>query len=78
MISKELLSDIIDSLSTMYDYANDGTIPREDKDYSFYFEELDKADDLIKKLWKIYELKDYSYIESKKVEEILKGGDLSA
>lgn len=72
MISKDLLSEIIDSLSTMYDYANDGTISREDKDYSFYWEELDKANDLIKKLWKIYELKDYSYIKSKKVEDILK------
>lgn len=70
MISKEMLGKIMDSLSSMIDYADDGSIPRDDEDYKDFFESVDNACDILDKLNEIYSLNSYSYISNKQVEEI--------
>ena len=49
-MNKELLERIIDSLSSMIDYADDGIISRGDPNFKDFFEELDKANDLLNEL----------------------------
>ena len=54
-ISKKLLGEIIDSLGSMIDYADDGSLDRRDEDFSYFFKEVDNANELLEKLNKIYE-----------------------
>ena len=70
MISKDMLSKIIESLSSMIDYADDGSIPCDDEDFSDFFKSVDNANDILNKLSDIYALDSYSYITNKQVEEI--------
>jgi hypothetical protein len=70
MISKDMLGKIIDSLSSMINYADDGAIPRDDEDYKDFFESVDEACDILDKLNEIYSLSCYSFIDNKQVKEI--------
>lgn len=54
-MNKELLGRIIDSLSSMIDYADDGIISRGDPNFKDFFEELDKANDLLNELYNMWE-----------------------
>ena len=49
-MDKELINDIIDSLSTMIDYADDGVISRETSGYEHFFKDIDKARALLDEL----------------------------
>lgn len=49
-MNRELLERIIDSLSSMIYYADDGIISRGDPNFKDFFEELDKARELLNEL----------------------------
>lgn len=53
-IDRDLLEKIIDSLGTMIDYADTGDVPRDDKDFEFYFKDLDEARALYERLNHIF------------------------
>lgn len=53
-MNKQLLERIIDSLSEMIDYADDGNLSRYDKEYKDFFEAIDRANNLLEELNKIY------------------------
>jgi flagellin-specific chaperone FliS len=54
-LEKEFIESIIDSLSEMIGFADDGNISRYDKEYSYFFEQIDKANKIIEKLNKLLE-----------------------
>lgn len=47
-IPLDLLYSLIDSLSSMTDYADDGTLNRDDQEYKDFFEEVDNARETLK------------------------------
>jgi len=53
-MSKELLSETIDSLNDMIEYADDGIISRYDINFKTFFEKIDKAKEVLKKLNELY------------------------
>ena len=53
-ISKELLGKIIDSLSSMIDYADDGTLDENDEEYKEFFKDIKNACIILEKLNSLY------------------------
>lgn len=54
-MSKELLEKIIDSLSEMINYVNDGMVSRDDPDFKEFYEKVDNANELLNELTALYE-----------------------
>lgn len=52
-IDRDLLWKIVDCFEDTINYANDGMIDRNDKDYSGFFDTIDKGNELIEKLCEI-------------------------
>ena len=55
VVDFDLLSDVIDSLSSMIDYADDGLVSRYDKNFKDFFEDVDFARENLEKLYKVFE-----------------------
>lgn len=53
-VDTALLAEIITSLGNMIDYADDGMIDRNDPDFTQFFEEVDRARNLLDKLQEKY------------------------
>lgn len=53
-VDTALLAEIITSLENMIDYADDGMIDRNDPDFTQFFEEVDRARNLLDKLQEKY------------------------
>lgn len=54
-MSKELLEKIINSLSEMINYADDGMVSRDDPDFEEFYEKVDNANKLLNELTALYE-----------------------
>ena len=54
-IDIELLNDLIDSLSEMIGYADDGIISRGDPEYKDFFDAIDKANEVCRKANEVLE-----------------------
>ena len=68
MISKELLKDIICSLSSMINIVEDEQIQERTDEYD---EDIEKANEMLDIIYAISQLDCYSYIENKDVKNIL-------
>ena len=68
MISKELLGDIIGSLTSMISIVEDEQIQERTDEYD---EDIEKANKVLDIIYAISQLSSYSYIESKEVKNIL-------
>ena len=68
MISKELLKDIICSLSSMINIIEDEQIQERTDEYD---EDIEKANEMLDIIYAISQLDCYSYTENKDVKNIL-------
>ena len=53
-MNRKLLEEIIDSLGSMINYADDGGLDRRDESFSYFFKEVDNARDLLERLNKMF------------------------
>lgn len=71
MISKELLEKIIESLSSMIGYVEDELLDKYDENDTIY-NDTDKANNILDTIYQISKIDNYSYIENKQINEIIK------
>ena len=71
MISKELLEEIRESLSIMISYVEDELLDKYDENDEIY-EDTEKANNILDIIYQISQLDNYSYIENKQVNEIIR------
>lgn len=71
MISKELLEEIRESLSIMISYVEDELLDKYDENDEIY-KDTEKANNILDIIYQISQINDYSYIENKQVNDIIK------